>query len=458
MHGLFFKIFIWFWLAMASVGAALVVTVALTESEPVVARWREAAGNSLALFAYSAAEAYEQGGQSKLTDYLTRLEQTTHISAFLIEERGREVAGQAVPDNALSLAAIAQSSDRAQFSFERLTTWAARSTVSPSGARYVLVAEMPRGRFGALRREPGTVALRLVAVAIVAGLVCYGLARYITLPVLRLSEATRRVAAGDLAARVGSKSSRRRDELASLGRDFDRMAERIESLMLAHRRLLGDISHELRSPLARLNVALGLARQQAGAEAAAPLDRIEREAERMNELIGQLMTLSRLETELQGQPFARLDLSPLVSQVAADADFEARSRSRSVRIVSNQTCIVTGAEALLRSAIENVIRNAVKYTAENTEVQVSLERRVDGGLTRAIICVLDRGPGVPDECIGDLFRPFYRVAAARDRSTGGAGLGLAIAERAVRLHGGTVQASNAPGAGLLVQISLPISE
>ena len=235
------------------------------------------------------------------------------------------------------------------------------------------------------------------------------------------------------------------------------MAERIESLVMSQHRLLGDISHELRSPLARLSVALGLARQNAGEATPAITsahNRIEREIERLNELIGQLLTLTRLETDAERLETARIDLRELVNLIVEDADFEARNRNRNVRLLTDEECHVTGNAELLRSAIENVVRNAVRYTAEHTSVEVAL-RCSSIGDPGVRISVRDHGKGVPEEALTEIFRPFYRLTEARDRQTGGTGLGLAIAERAVCLHGGTVRATNASDGGLVVEIKLP---
>jgi two-component system sensor histidine kinase CpxA len=285
------------------------------------------------------------------------------------------------------------------------------------------------------------------------------LARYLTRPVRLLRGAARRLADGDLSARVGV-AGRRRDEIGDLGRDFDVMADHLENLLIAQQRLLRDISHELRSPLARLNVALELARRDSGSAAEPALARVGREAERLNELIGQLLTLARLEGGA-AQPAGafsdrvEIDLAVLVSEVAADADFEAAVRDRHVRIVQSEPCRIIAAPGLLRSAIENVVRNAVRFTAPGTDVEIRLACRADGAEPRAIIEVRDHGSGVPEAALQDIFRPFYRVANARERETGGAGLGLAITERTIRSYGGAVRAANAPDGGLSVQIELP---
>ncbi len=245
----------------------------------------------------------------------------------------------------------------------------------------------------------------------------------------------------------------RRDELAALATDFDQMAEQIESLVNGQRRLLGDISHELRSPLARLNVALELARQRAGEDAATALQRIEREAETLNEMIGQLLALTRLENHTEAVQRTSFDLAQLIREIVDDADYEAKNCNRLVRLESPELCHVLGNEQLLRRAVENVVRNAVQFTADGTEVEVKLACG-----DQAVITVRDHGPGVPAEALDKLFRPFYRVDEARDRESGGTGLGLAIAERAVRLHGGTVEAANVVTGGLAVTIILPLKQ
>jgi two-component system sensor histidine kinase CpxA len=227
------------------------------------------------------------------------------------------------------------------------------------------------------------------------------------------------------------------------------MAGRIETLVTAQHRLIGDISHELRSPLARLRVALEIARRKSGAEAGASLDRIELESDNLNELIGQLLMLSRLESGGSLEKTS-VDLAALVREVAEDADFEAHSRHCAACVTRCDEATVNGVYNLLRSALENVVRNAVSYTAPGTEVEIA-HRREAG---TSVITVRDYGSGVPEDALEEIFRPFYRVEDARDRQTGGAGLGLSIAARAVRLHNGNIKAANANGGGLIVTIEL----
>jgi two-component system sensor histidine kinase CpxA len=321
------------------------------------------------------------------------------------------------------------------------------------GHRYVMAMMLPPGPFGP-RGVPG---LAVFIGVVSSGIVCYFLAVYLARPIVRLRIATQKLAEGDLTARAGGLGKRRGDEIAQLVRDFDAMAERLETLVNAQSRLLKDISHELRSPLARLNVALALARQRSGAEAQGALDRIDLEANRLNEMIERLLTIARLESGVDTLRQSPVRLGELIHEIVEDADFEAQGRGCHVAAVIVDECSVLGSPALLHSAIENVVRNATRYTDGGTTVEVRLESHQEPAGPSAIIRVTDSGPGVPEASLDKLFRPFYRIDDARGRQTGGVGLGLAITDRAVRLHGGSVRAANRPQGGLMVEIRLPIA-
>jgi signal transduction histidine kinase len=453
MRSLFLKIFIWFWLAMILINVGLFAAVAVTRPTPTGRSWRDL--TQVGPNAQRAAEIYEQSGVKALAVNLQEIEKSSGVSSAFYDENGQELSGRAEPAGTAELISKAAKSGEIEFNFTGRTSLVARPVVGPSGKRYMYLANIPRTPFQLSLRTQG---LRLLVVLLVGGLFCYGLARYLTTPLLKLRTTTNELAEGNLGARVTPKLAKRRDEIGQLGRDFDQMAQRLESMVKAQQRLLGDISHELRSPLARLGVALGLARQRSGPEASGALDRIERESDNLNEMISQLLTLTRLESGTDGRKKTEVDLSSLVREVADDADFEARSINRSVQVVSADKCSITGVEELLRSAIENVVRNAVRFTPEGTAVEVALRRQNGAGDHFAVITVRDRGHGVPDDALERIFRPFYRTEDARDRqSGGGTGLGLAITERAVRLHGGTVRATNAPDGGLAVELKLLIA-
>lgn len=467
MRSLFLKIFLWFGVAMAVVNVASFVTGILSER-----RSQSSRGNPMAqmfgVYAQTAAEIFEKEGKAGLAAYLDRVNRASNIHTVVFNERGEELSGRELPAGAqgLSQRGIATSKFLFEFTEPRDRPLGAQQVTGPSGARYVLVGQLPRSNFpGPPPRlgEPGSFAfgLRMLArwllpLLLIGALFCYWLARYLSKPVVELRSVAREISDGKLTARVDEKLSKRHDELGFLSRDFNVMAGRIESLVEAQRQLLGDISHELRSPLARQNVALGLARRRGNPEVGSALDRIGREAERMNEMIGQLLTLSQVENGTDGLNRGDIDLNALVHEIVEDADFEARGRDRAVRIVASEPCKVSGVSDLLRSAIENVVRNAVRHTNQGTEVEVSLAGEQLDGDKFANVRVRDHGKGVPEEAIEDIFRAFYRVEEARDRKTGGTGLGLAIAARAVRLHGGTIKASNAPDGGLNVEIRLKV--
>jgi two-component system sensor histidine kinase CpxA len=455
MRTLFLKIFLWFWAAMALVVLAIILTyilLNLLQEE----RLQQEANGPTRVFAETAAKTFEREGGAALGGYLARIENQARQQAYLFDANGMEVSARNAPAEVSELARQVLAGKQHEFTRPNPERLIVVRVNAPSGAGYVMVSKWLLPRRRPFVPETRILLLQLVAVIVTVGLVCFWLARHLTKPVVQLRAAAHKLAEGDLSARVGD--SRRRDELADLGRDFDRMAERIETLLQSQQRLLGDISHELRSPLARLNLALGVARRKAGPEASAAHDRIAREAERLNELIGQLLTLTQLETGVDETPTEPIELAQLVEEIVADADFEAHSHSRAVKLTATTECRLNGNRDLLRSAIENVVRNAVRYTAPNTTVEVGLSEANGNGHKQAVIRVRDYGPGVPDDALQNIFRPFYRVADARDRESGGTGLGLAITERAVRLHSGNVVAENVPDGGLSITLSLPIGQ
>lgn len=451
-RSLYLKIFIWFWLAMIIINVATFAIFALTRPTPIRRSWRDL--TQVGPNAQRAAEVYEQSGAAALTSALQQTEKSSGVSATFFDENGKELSGRSAPPGAGELIARSVESREIEFNFAGRETIVARPVVSSQGQRYTYVAHIPRPPFQQTLQPQ---LLRLLVILVIGGIFCFWLARYLTTPLLKLRTTTNELAEGNLGARVANKLTKRRDEVGQLGRDFNGMAERLESMVKAQQRLLGDISHELRSPLARLGVALGLARQRSGADANGALDRIERESDNLNEMISQLLELTRLESGTDVRKRTAIDLASLVRDVAEDADYEARSVNRSVQVVWTERCTISGIEDLLRSAVENVVRNAVRFTPEGTAVEVALQRQNGGGASFAVISVRDRGKGVPEESLEKIFRPFYRAEDARDRqSGGGTGLGLAITERAVRMHGGSVKAENAKDGGLSVELRLQL--
>jgi two-component system sensor histidine kinase CpxA len=468
MRTLFIKIFLSFWLAIALTSIAYSLLALSTQigqggklRQHLEADRRQMAGELLAMFSQVAPEQYERERAPFLDRYAPESAGTGGVLAFLFDRAGRPLHhGREIPPAVTAAVAEAVRTGTPASSNGQNYFALARPVAGPAGHGYIAAVGMRAlppwmvQRWQPIVRSFG---IRMVVAVLFGGVICYVLAWRLTAPVRRLRAAAQRLASGDLSARVGVARGQTGDEVADLGRDLDRMAERIEALMESQKRLVRDVSHELRSPLARLNVALGLARQHCSDAADSYFDRIERDAERLNELIGELLTLSLLESGSEQLVRERLALDLLVEQVAHDADFEAASQGKQVTVLACEPLSVDGNAELLRRALENVARNAVRYTREGMPVEITLSTVREEGTPRAVISVRDHGPGVPEGALANLFLPFYRVADARDRQSGGTGVGLAITDRAVRLHNGRVSAVNAPGGGLLVEIRLPVS-
>ncbi len=413
--------------------------------------WRTRIADLLETHAHAVGNVLTNEGPDAAIQQMQRLSSSWEIQSYLLDEQGQELRGVELPPLPGRLADQAMTRDGLQRDGTDRTVALALRLHTADGRVFIFAAMIPQIPFPTPSTFAWLVVLRLVPLALGLGLVCYFLARYITDPVLKLRSALRSFGEGNLEQRVAPAIGKRRDEIGELARDFDHMAERIATLLGAQRRLLQDISHELRSPLARQRVAIELARQRQGEEADRALDRAEREAEQLHELISELLALTRLESAGNGQACVPVNLGDLLREVIENAQFEASSDTRSVRLMECNPCTVTGVPELLKRAIENVVRNALAYTADDTAVEASL---VNNG-TQAVLVIRDYGPGVPAAELEDIFRPFYRVSQARERQGGGVGLGLSIAVRAIHSHGGSITASNHHEGGLAVEIKLP---
>lgn len=372
---------------------------------------------------------YSTQGTGELAAYLERVRSGLTGAAIFTDSRGRD------PLTGKDYAGLVEQASRTRLPFVR------------GNSGFYLFSTDQQGNWIFLERRwtPGAQWFwRLWPLVVILG-VCYLLARHLTAPLRGLEHAVERFGNGDWSARVSSK---RRDELGQLTRTFDQMAERIQSLLETQRTLLRDISHELRSPLTRLGLCVELARS--GSDKGQALDRIEQEADRLNALVEELLSLARIDSQhvVRTRSAVRVDemLDDLIDVCSVEAS------ARDCRLVLERCGAVTveADEELLRRAVENVIRNAVRYAPAHTDVTLSIDQRDD--ITR--ILVRDGGGGVPTESLAKIFEPFYRVDSDRNRDTGGVGLGLAIAYRAAAIHGGTIVARNA-NPGLEVELQLP---
>jgi two-component system OmpR family sensor kinase len=456
MHSLYWRIFLTFWLALALilVGTVVAVNIAQHRTEnPWVRRGQ--------LYA-QAARAFEAGGPGALKNWIEGLGPNEAFSrTFIVDPSGKEILGRPLP-RFLRGPSDGVSSDLTNSpSGPIVPIGGALVLVGANGDTYrVLVGplrESPR-LFGELER-PGVPTATLVMALVVSAIICFFLARYLVAPVDRLRHATRQMAAGDLDVRVSQSLRGRQDDLGLLATDLDIMAERLRNLLETKQQLLRDVSHELRSPLARLQLALSLARRQDnGVER--HLARIACEADRLEQLIARTLKLARLERPASGVERTRVDVGALLKNIATDVAIEADAQGCIVNVQSESSLEVSGDLEMLRSSFENIIRNAVRYSPAGAQVGITarrVENPRDHGDSVEVI-VYDHGPGVPEKDLELIFEPFYRVDAARDRAGGGEGLGLAIAARAVALHSGAIEARNLQSGGLVVSITLPALE
>ena len=460
---LFWKFFFAFWLALLLAGGGVGSTVWWHQQKARERLDAErdsvlAGGPRATLVVSAAAAVLGHGGLPALREFVADWRGERAPRLFVVDERGVEVFGRETRPEIVADAQSRAGGDDPRRPARRVST--------ADGHRYLLFvpAEHPGERMGFRldgppeghrppfeRRGPPppspwlAIAIGLVASVVFSALLAWYLAR----PIRNLRWAFGAVADGQLDTRVGPLMGARRDEIADLGGDFDRMAHQIQSLVGAQRRLLHDVSHELRSPLARLQAAIGLARQDP-AKLEATLDRIEREAGRLDELVGQLLTIARLDAGTRDSRVERIELVDLAAAIADDARFEARAHGRELVFEGQGEAEAEVRIELVQRAFENVIRNGVKYTAEGSSVSVVAS--VAGG--QFVLRVADRGPGVPEADLEAIFEPFYRSASGL--GAGGFGLGLAIARRAVAAHGGRIHAANREGGGLVMEIVLPV--
>jgi two-component system sensor histidine kinase CpxA len=472
MQSLFIKIFLWFWLSIVFVMGALVVSAGVIRSRSQDdQRWNQLYNYLVQVRGKRTAELADREGKVAALEYVNSLERLDagnyfadrkSVRDYLLDENGREVMDQQISPEILDIIPQMKKYQVGQPHFFREQRLAADKITGPSGRIYTFILPIPetpvlRQVNSFLTKDIGRAGvIYLATVLIVAGIFCYWLARNITSPIDCLRVAATGIANEHLDVRVDESVLKRSDGLAQLGRDFNRMAERIDALVTAQRRLLADVSHQLRSPLTRLNLALGLARNEVSFATMEHLDRIEHETDRLNKLIGQLLTLARVESGVDLEQKKIFDLGVLVQDVASDGEYEARSRNCGVKFTYSSECPVEGAFEMLRGAVENVVRNAIRYTPTGTNVEIAIRQAASGPATKAVIEVRDHGCGIPENELAQLFIPFHRGSNGNSKSSDGAGLGLAIAERAFRLHGGTVTAANAKGGGLTVTLELPM--
>jgi len=447
MHRLFWKLFLSFWVALLLFTLGVIVAASFYLDQAHENRDGNTTLTAVQRLTGGAQTVATRDGMEALKAWAREHDDVHLIPLLAVSRDGDELLQREVPS-------------RLQARLHRYIngrddSGAGRRTpvVAPSGEAFWLILDYDGVSLQRLVSRPQIVAAQLLLATLIGGLVCLLLARYITAPIERLQRAVQAYSEGNFSLRVRPLLGRRRDEIAALAATMDGMAERMEVLLKSQRVLLRDVSHELRSPLARVQAALGLARQRQGQDVEPELERIEREAERLNDLIGGILSFSRLDSGAHELKREAVRLDRLISSAVDDVCFQSEAEDCNVqfRNEAGEASCVTDLP-LLHSALENVLANALRYASTAGEVEVILTREAD----QYVVAIADHGPGVPAALLERIFEPFVRVDTSRSSRMGGVGLGLAIARRAVEALGGSIAASNRPQGGLEVSIRLPV--
>jgi two-component system sensor histidine kinase CpxA len=453
MRSMFWEIFIYFWFALV---LSIVTTAWLTSEMSTSDEIGDQIKRQITDVKAEANTRFQNGGRDSVETWMMANHRPPELFIYLFDKDGKSRIERDIPLSFQGYLADVLERGSTQGVDVIDTLPSGQNRLYISGLRiealgevsmYVLVGAIQLSGAGELS-DTNTLILRFIVSFIFVGLLCLALSRHLTRPLNLLQQSVRRFARGNLETRVDSSLQVRQDEIGELSREFDVMAERIDGLVSSEKRMLRDISHELRSPIARMQVALELARDKLDEEGSDEIDRIELEAARLDDLIAEILALVRFDVQEMDLRYEKLDLVEGLRLVVDDARFEGADIALETNNI--EKAMVQVNPQMMRSAFENVVRNALKYTTD--KVEVSLQK--NGGYE---ISVRDHGPGVDRKELEKLFEPFYRVEDSRDRRTGGFGLGLAIAKRSAKAHGGDITASNVDGGGLLVTIRLPAS-
>ncbi len=448
---LFLKIFFWFLMTVIGIVASIFVAPRLTPYQVVVPPNVNAV--VAPILAAQAVKAYEAGGSSGFAHFAQQNTDDQGRKLYLLNGMYQDVLNRGLPEHGYDVAKRTRAGQLIVFR----STFAAYRYISTNGRPYVLLLFLNKGVGKLVTQTSRKQAFFYLSMLLVMSVPCFWLARHIASPMLELQDAAQRVAAGDLKARAPRKLLARHDELRDLSADFNTMVDRIEALVQTHKRLLASVSHETRSPLTRLALATALLRRYEQPETSALLDRLDREVATMDVLMGQLLTLARLEEGVHREKTNTVDITSLVEGVVADANFEADTGQPRVQFRSPLAVWIEAADGVaLRSALDNIVRNALRYTPASSSVEVELYSNSEGASEQATIVVCDAGPGVPEEYLEAIFQPFFRVHSEAEGARSGNGLGLTIASEAIHLHGGNIKATNRRNGGLQVEINLPV--
>lgn len=455
-QSLFFRVFLWFWLAAFLIFISSVWLANQLSSEARFRPLNSQQQNDLVTLTSNLQKQIDRrNGYVVLNRLLNQVSRRNRFGLILIDPatreilrsvaRGREVKSEVFND-------FGPQSSPLLLEVEGIT-FVGPGLVKANQTNYMLFLVKPRpgGGLSGLRHENPIIFIAFMVILSMG--LCYMFVRGLLNPIAQLRFASKRMAAGDMGVRVGD-ASKRLDEIGQLGRDFNDMSEQVESLLTSQKRLLADISHELRSPLTRLQLSIGIALQhnesELSANMLAALERIEKEALQIEDMIAQVLLLSRLGNQQPIQNLQSVSLEQIMAPIIADAQFEAKQKRKTLTYHAYGNISLHAEPQLLSSAIENILRNAIHYSAHIIKVTVSEQDQ------HIVWVIEDDGNGIEESQLNKVFEAFYRESSARDRNSGGVGLGLAIAQQAIKRHQGFIQAVNKPQGGLMVKVSIPL--
>ena len=450
MRSLYWKIFLSFWLASTLIIVSTAwVTSELALKSAIPAREKVFMDS----YANAAVTTYESGHAPALKKWLKHAGNVHNMTLYLLTHSGQLIGNKPAPPEIRQIAHdhLHDTLNEGLLTFGNIII--SHEILSTSGGAYRLAAisNTPLSHFIQITWEGLTI--RLLIAVFFSGLMCYLLSIYLTKPLRSLSLAAKSIATGQLNTRVGQFKGHYRDEIAELSHEFDRMAETIEEMIQSKERLLQDISHELRSPLARLQIAIELGRTKSNNMAIQEFSRMEEECIRLNSLIGEILDYARLNQALYPLKRTKVDVPKLIQHIVDDANFEFGQTKTRVQLKTINKCNLLVDEPLIHRAIENILRNALRYSPNKALVKIDVS--LNSAKDNLIIEIIDKGPGIPEDQIEKIFNPFYRVDTSRTKKTGGFGLGLSIAQQALQLHHGNIHIQNQKPHGLSVRLSIP---
>lgn len=451
MRSLYWKIFLTFWLATI----LIIVTTAWVTSE-IAQKSSIPAREHVFMDSYAnaAVAIYESGQKEALKKWLDQTGTSKQMILYLLVSNGDIIGAQPPPSivKQISLNLVNEELNDGLLKFGDI--FVSHEILSTSGKAYRLAAVSKKPLAHFVEIPWAGLTIRLTIAILISGLICYLLSIYLTQPLRSLRIAAHSIATGKFHTRVGHFKGHNKDEIAELSGEFDRMAEHLERIINSKERLLQDISHELRSPLARLQLAIALGRKKSPDSADVEFCRMEIECQRLNTLIGEILEFARLDKASAMLNCVPVNLGLLVASILDDARFEFREAEADLVLEGAEVPDLLLDERLIHRSIENIIRNALRYSAPNPKVSVLVH--LSENREQVYIDISDNGPGVPPEQLEKIFNPFYRVDTSREKRTGGYGLGLSIALQAIKLHNGTIKAENRAEGGLRVRIILPL--